>query len=71
MKDSVHRMNLFHPTAAPQPMFVQPFYDDIARWTPDKPARWAYWVARCPVKAIDDFAPGLLPPPSARRRHPL
>ena len=40
-------------------VFVRAFYQDIARWAADDPARWAPWVAPCPIKA-----------PSARRRSP-
>jgi Phage integrase family len=32
-------------------VFVQAFYEEIARWAADDPARWAPWVAPCPVKA--------------------
>jgi len=31
-------------------VFVRAFYQDIARWAADDPARWAPWVASCPVK---------------------
>ncbi|MFB7191011.1 hypothetical protein ACFC0C_36305 [Streptomyces sp. NPDC056178] len=30
---------------------VRAFYQDIARWAADDPARWARWVAPCPIKA--------------------
>ncbi|MFD4625740.1 hypothetical protein [Streptomyces sp. NPDC058475] len=32
-------------------VFVRAFYQDIARWAADDPARWAPWAAPCPVKA--------------------
>ncbi|WP_405192942.1 hypothetical protein [Streptomyces anulatus] len=32
-------------------VFVQAFYQDIARWAADDPERWAPWVAPCPIKA--------------------
>ena len=32
-------------------VFVKAFYEDIARWAADDPARWARWVTPCPVKA--------------------
>ncbi|MEU1436470.1 tyrosine-type recombinase/integrase [Streptomyces sp. NPDC005786] len=32
-------------------VFVRAFYQDIARWAADDPARWAPWVAPCPIKA--------------------
>ena len=31
-------------------VFVRAFYDDIARWAADDPARWVPWVAPSPVK---------------------
>jgi len=34
-------------------VFVRAFYQDIARWAADDPARWAPWVAPCPVKAAE------------------
>ncbi len=34
-------------------VFVKAFYEDIARWAADEPARWAHWVAPCPVKAAE------------------
>jgi integrase-like protein len=34
-------------------VFVRAFYEDIARWAADDPARWALWVAPCPVKAAE------------------
>jgi integrase len=34
-------------------VFVRAFYQDIARWAADDPARWASWVAPCPVKAAE------------------
>ena len=34
-------------------VFVRAFYEDIARWAADDPARWAPWVAPCPVKASE------------------
>jgi hypothetical protein len=34
-------------------VFVRAFYLDIARWAADDPARWAPWVAPCPVKAAE------------------
>jgi integrase len=34
-------------------VFVRAFYEDIARWAADDPARWAPWVAPCPVKAAE------------------
>lgn len=30
---------------------VRAFYQDIARWAADDPARWGPWVAPCPIKA--------------------
>nr|WSX54104.1 hypothetical protein OG409_37445 [Streptomyces sp. NBC_00974] len=32
-------------------VFIRAFYQDIARWAADDPARWAPWVAPCPIKA--------------------
>jgi integrase len=32
---------------------VRAFYEDIARWAADDPARWAHCVAPCPVKAAE------------------
>ncbi|WP_329164255.1 site-specific integrase [Streptomyces sp. NBC_01387] len=32
-------------------VFVRAFYQDIARWAADDPARWGPWVAPCPIKA--------------------
>ncbi|MFL6124814.1 tyrosine-type recombinase/integrase [Actinophytocola sp.] len=34
-------------------VFVRAFYEDIARWAADDPARWAHWVAPCPIKASE------------------
>lgn len=34
-------------------VFVRAFYQDIARWAADDPARWALWVAPCPIKASE------------------
>ena len=34
-------------------VFVRAFYQDIARWAADDPARWAPWVAPCPVKGSE------------------
>jgi integrase len=34
-------------------VFVRAFYQDIARWAADDPARWAHWVTPCPVKAAE------------------
>jgi hypothetical protein len=34
-------------------VFIRAFYQDIARWAADDPARWAPWVAPCPVKAAE------------------
>lgn len=34
-------------------VFVRAFYEDIARWAADDPARWAPWVAPCPIKASE------------------
>lgn len=34
-------------------VFVRAFYEDIARWAADDPARWAPWVAPCPIKAAE------------------
>lgn len=34
-------------------VFVRAFYEDIARWAADDPARWATWVAPCPIKAAE------------------
>ena len=34
-------------------VFVRAFYEDIARWGADDPARWAPWVAPSPVKGAD------------------
>ena len=34
-------------------VFVRAFYEDIARWAADDPARWAPWVAPSPVKAAE------------------
>ncbi|GAB3147344.1 site-specific integrase [Micromonospora sonneratiae] len=34
-------------------VFVRAFYEDIARWAADDPARWAPWVALCPIKASE------------------
>jgi hypothetical protein len=34
-------------------VFVKAFYEDIARWAADDPARWAHWVTPCPVKASE------------------
>jgi hypothetical protein len=34
-------------------VFVRAFYQDIARWAADDPARWAPWVAPSPVKGAE------------------
>lgn len=34
-------------------VFVKAFYEDIARWAADDPARWAHWVTPCPLKASE------------------
>ena len=34
-------------------VYVRAFYQDIARWAADDPARWAPWVAPCPIKAAE------------------
>ena len=34
-------------------VFVRAFYQDIARWAADDPARWGPWVAPCPIKATE------------------
>lgn len=34
-------------------VFVRAFYEDIARWAADDPARWAPWVAPCPIKPAE------------------
>lgn len=34
-------------------VFVRAFYEDIARWAAEDPARWAPWVAPCPIKASE------------------
>jgi hypothetical protein len=34
-------------------VFVRAFYEDIARWAADDPARWELWVATCPIKASE------------------
>ncbi len=34
-------------------VFVRAFYEDIARWAADDPARWAPSVAPCPIKAAE------------------
>ena len=34
-------------------VFVRAFYEDIARWAADDPARWASWVAPSPVKGAE------------------
>ena len=34
-------------------VFVKAFYEDIARWAADDPARWARWVTPCPVRASE------------------
>ncbi len=34
-------------------VFVRAFYEDIARWAADDPARWAPWVAPCPIRASE------------------
>jgi hypothetical protein len=34
-------------------VFVRAFYEDIARWAADDPARWTPWVAPCPIKAAE------------------
>lgn len=33
--------------------YVRAFYQDLARWAADDPARWGPWVAPCPVRAAD------------------
>lgn len=32
---------------------VRAFYQDIARWAAEDPARWGPWVAPCPIKASE------------------
>ncbi|MGN9789320.1 tyrosine-type recombinase/integrase [Nonomuraea sp. ZG12] len=34
-------------------VFVKAFYEDIARWAVDDPARWARWAIPCPIKASE------------------
>ena len=34
-------------------VFVRAFYEDIARWAADDPARWSPWVAPCPIRASE------------------
>jgi integrase len=34
-------------------VFVRAFYEDLARWAADDPARWASWVAPCPIRAAE------------------
>jgi hypothetical protein len=34
-------------------VFVRAFYQDIARWAADDPARWAPWVAPSPVRGAE------------------
>ncbi|MEU8251061.1 site-specific integrase [Nonomuraea sp. NPDC048916] len=34
-------------------VFVKAFYEDIARWAVDDPARWARWAVPCPIKASE------------------
>ena len=34
-------------------VYVRAFYEDIARRAADDPARWAPWVAPCPIKAAE------------------
>ena len=34
-------------------VFVRAFYEDIARWAADDPARWAPWVAPSPVRGAE------------------
>ena len=34
-------------------VFVRAFYEDVARWATDDPARWAPWVAPSPVKGAE------------------
>ena len=34
-------------------VYVRAFYQDIARWAADDPARWAPWVVPCPIKAVE------------------
>ncbi|HWM99344.1 MAG TPA: site-specific integrase, partial [Streptosporangiaceae bacterium] len=34
-------------------VFVRAFYEDIARWAADDPARWAPWVAQSPVRGAE------------------
>jgi integrase len=33
--------------------YVRSFYEDLARWAAEDPARWGPWVAPCPVRASD------------------
>jgi integrase len=33
--------------------YVRAFYQDLARWAAEDPARWGPWVASCPVRAGD------------------
>lgn len=38
-------------SAAASALFtVRAFYLDIAQWAVDDPARWASWVAPCPIR---------------------
>ncbi len=34
-------------------VFIRAFYEDIARWAADDPARWVRWVAPSPVKGAE------------------
>src|SRR5207302_1163640 len=34
-------------------VFVRAFYEDIARWAADEPARWVPWVAPSPVRGAE------------------
>ncbi|MGW3473603.1 tyrosine-type recombinase/integrase [Saccharopolyspora sp. NPDC000995] len=33
--------------------YVRAFYQDLARWAAEDPARWASWVAPCPIRPAD------------------
>ncbi|MET7727342.1 site-specific integrase [Streptomyces mirabilis] len=33
--------------------WVRAFYQDLARWAADEPARWGLWVAPCPIRDSD------------------
>ena len=43
-RDSVERLSYLEVLAA-----VRAFYLDVAEWALDDPARWAQWVAPCPI----------------------